>query len=433
MKFKKIILIITISLLFLKGTSVKAANSTVNIGVSRSTVVVGENITVTVTVSSKENLGAWEFSLNYDTNLLRLTSSTANPHVVDYIVNPNTKNKNYTYTLKTLKSGSAKFSLNGVSVVGYDEKRMNTTTNSRTVSIITRAQLEESYSSNNFLSSLSIEGYELEPSFKKDTLEYNLELENEIEKLNVLAKKEDSKATISGLGEKNVNEGPNKIEIKVTAENGNVRTYTLNVFVKEEEPVIVKVADKSYYVIQKAKEINPPTGYLLEEAIINNVLVPSFRNETTNLTLVYLKDEEGNTNFYIYDKINEKYKLYKELSFNKLVIHLIDDEEITIPKNYIKTSLTLDDLDVVCYKLKSDSNFSIIYGMNVETGEKNLYMYDEDERTIQKYNDEEPLILFEQLNNYFKIIMLLSIISSISLILIITLTINYKKKLKRFN
>lgn len=56
--------------------NVSASSGKISIS-SSSTVVVGNTVTVNVTLSSSVALGAWEFDVNYDSSYLRLTSSTA--------------------------------------------------------------------------------------------------------------------------------------------------------------------------------------------------------------------------------------------------------------------------------------------------------------------------------------------------------------------
>ena len=85
----------------------------------------------------------------------------------------------------------------------------------------------KTYSSNNNLSNLQIDGYSLSPEFSNSVKEYSVEVPNGTEKVVINATKEDSTASVSGIGEVDVNEGVNKIELKVTAENGNVNTYII--------------------------------------------------------------------------------------------------------------------------------------------------------------------------------------------------------------
>ena len=79
------------------------------------------------------------------------------------------------------------------------------------------------------LTSLSVSGYELTPAFDDDTLEYSLVVPAHIHTMNIDAVAMDSKAKIAGAGAVELTEIVNTIEIVVTAENGNVRTYVITI------------------------------------------------------------------------------------------------------------------------------------------------------------------------------------------------------------
>lgn len=429
--FKYIFTIVGIILTsFALTTNVSAASSTISISSSKSTVVVGSSVTVTVNVSSASSLGAWEFSLNYDTYKLRLTSTTNLPRIVDYASSSNKKSASYSYTFTALKSGTATFSIASASVIGWDEAAMSVNKGTKTISIITQAQLEATYSKNNYLSSLSVDGAALTPEFNKDTLEYSVELEPETTNINVNATKEDNKASISGVGNVNVSEGDNKIEIKVTAENGNVRTYIINAKVRELSPINVTINGENYTVVRKKEVLQAPTGYIEQSTMIQNEEVPSFKNETTGFTLVGLKNSAGEVGLYIYNEANESYKLYNEFTFNRLVLYL-EGLDIEIPSGYKKTTITINDKEITSYKLYSTSRFALIYGMNVETGEKNLYMYDNKENTLQRYNGEMADKLNETIDQYLLIIYILSGISSLFVVIFIVIIVKKLVKLRK--
>lgn len=82
-------------------------------------------------------------------------------------------------------------------------------------------------SPNNKLSSLSVAGYNIGPEFNTDTLKYSLIVPSDIETVNIDASSYDSSAKISGAGSVPLNYGANNVNITVTAENGDVRTYTI--------------------------------------------------------------------------------------------------------------------------------------------------------------------------------------------------------------
>lgn len=84
-------------------------------------------------------------------------------------------------------------------------------------------------SSNNYLESLKVEGYEISPQFDKQTLEYTINEEIKEDKINIQATADDEKAKVDGAGEITLNNGENECRIDVTAESGTVRTYLIKV------------------------------------------------------------------------------------------------------------------------------------------------------------------------------------------------------------
>jgi len=84
-------------------------------------------------------------------------------------------------------------------------------------------------SSNNYLKKLSVENYSITPEFDKQTINYEIKEEITDDSITIKAETDDEKASVSGIGKIILNSGENNIEIKVTAENGMVRTYFINV------------------------------------------------------------------------------------------------------------------------------------------------------------------------------------------------------------
>lgn len=83
---------------------------------------------------------------------------------------------------------------------------------------------------NNWLKSLSVDGYSLTPSFAVNaTTAYSLIVPESVESINLSASTVNSKATISGTGTINLALGTNRVTVTVKAQNGNIRTYTLTV------------------------------------------------------------------------------------------------------------------------------------------------------------------------------------------------------------
>lgn len=86
-------------------------------------------------------------------------------------------------------------------------------------------------SSNNYLKSLNIEGYNLEPEFKRENDTYTIYIKNreDVTNLNITAEADDESAKIDGIGTVHITPEQNSININVTAENGNLKIYKINI------------------------------------------------------------------------------------------------------------------------------------------------------------------------------------------------------------
>ncbi len=86
-----------------------------------------------------------------------------------------------------------------------------------------------SKSTNNYLKSLEVEGYNISPEFDKQTVDYTIDEEIYADKITIKAESDDSKARIDGIGEVQLISGENQCRIDVTAESGTIRTYIIKV------------------------------------------------------------------------------------------------------------------------------------------------------------------------------------------------------------
>ena len=423
-RIKKIFMAMLIGLLF--PCIVNAASGSINIA-SSSTVVVGNKVTVTVTISSGTKMGSWQMSLNYDKSYLQLTNSTARDggtFMIDYAEDPGVLKKTYTFTFKTLKSGTTKLSVDGYrAYVSSDLSALSLSANTKQIRIITQAELEASYSKNNNLSALEVEGFTLTPEFKTDVLEYSVVVPENTKEVNIKANVQDKRASVNGIGTQAVNPGANKFSVVVRAQSGAEKTYVINVEVKDENPINVTVNGKNYTVV-KIKENLPAASLYTETTInINDFEIPAYKNDNTNLVLVGLKDEEGNISLFIYNKDKNEYQEYNEIGVNKITIYpLTSNEEI---KGYKKDTITINGVKVDGYYYTKDSDYVIIYGINVETGDKGFYMYDKKMQSLIKYNDEYIIDLNKKIELYSYIIIGFS---GVFILMIIIMIVLAKKK-----
>ena len=157
-----------------------------------------------------------------------------------------------------------------------------------------KVKVNRKASANNYLSDLKVNGVTLS-GFDKDTTSYTMTVENDITEANVVATVEDSTASVAGDGKTYlVTTSTNTINVSVTAENGDIKVYTIN--------------------ITRKKSANNNLAML---SALEGTLSPAFDKDTTSYTMqvpyevTYLNltavvedanaeyDVEGNVDFQI--------------------------------------------------------------------------------------------------------------------------------------
>ena len=115
------------------------------------------------------------------------------------------------------------------------------------------------------LRSISVDGYRLNPIFDMDTLEYDVAVRAGTPTVEVEAVPMDEKAAIKGAGTIPVETGENIVELEVTAENGDVLVYTLNVTVRPDWVEAGPVTVTSPYNIEEEIVTGLVPGMTAEE------------------------------------------------------------------------------------------------------------------------------------------------------------------------
>lgn len=424
---KKIYLIILGLFMLTLPSRVYASNASISIS-APNTVMLGNSVTVTVTLSSSSKIGSWQVDLSYDKSYLQLTSSTTEgggTYMVNVAQN-GTKSQKYTFTFKTLKTGSPKVSVNSYTLYDYDTmETMKTTSSSKTISIKTKQEIEASYSSNAYLKSLTVGNYSLNPEFKKDTLEYSVEVENDIESINLNATRDDANATLSGTGEKELVEGNNKFEIVVTAQKGNSLTYIINIYRKELDPIDVSINGENLSIARRADTLPEYNTFIPTTVKYGEYEIPALFSEITGITLIGLKDEEGNVFTYIYEN-NAITNVYIELNNGGSSISPLELNENELFKNYSIKEININGVKINAYVLDETSKYAIIYAQNVETGDITYYSYYMTDGSFQVYNKELINFYEKRLTNYKYML-----IGSVAIILLLLLILIMRKPSKK--
>ncbi len=418
--------------IFILPGSVNAASGNISV-TSSSTIVLGNTVTVTVKLSSSVAIGSWEMNLSYDKSYLELTSSTGEAGGVG-MVNSSAgvsgiTSKTYTFKFRTLKTGSTKVSVSSYDVYANDFTPMTISSSSKTITIKTQEEIEASYSKDNDLKSLSVDGFELNQTFDKDILEYTVDVPEDTKEIKINASKNDSTASISGTGTFPVTSGTNTFEIVVRAQNGSEQTYKVVVNVIDKNPINIEIEGNTLSVVKIKEDLTVPDLYEEVTIKIDSYDIPAFYNKYLDYTLVGLKDTSGNIYLYIYDEEVNSYELYNEIKFSNLTIIPIKSEELL--EGYEKFSESVNGVESEVYKLEKDSRYSVFYGKNVETGEEGFYKYDNVDNTLMKFDEEEHeeyTLLSQNMKLYTYIIFGFSGMFIILFIIIIVLIVKVNKR-----
>ncbi|MDD2391375.1 MAG: cadherin-like beta sandwich domain-containing protein [Bacilli bacterium] len=167
-----------------------------------------------------------------DNSLKELTTSIAglefNPNTLVYnaTVDSSVKSVNITALANDSKA-TVEITGNNDLKLGKNVILVKVTAEDESVKTYT-INVTKSGSNNNFLLSLKVEGYDINPVFNKDTKRYDVKIDSvEIDKLDIEAIAEDLKSTVKIIGNEGLIEGRNIIKIIVTSETGEENTYNL--------------------------------------------------------------------------------------------------------------------------------------------------------------------------------------------------------------
>lgn len=321
------------------------------------------------------------------------------------------------FTAKSV--GKATITLNSVDVSDTSGNEFHGS-RSITINVVKKStkpsvDVNKKYSKNNYLSELEIDGYELTPKFDKDTLEYKVELEPGTEKIKINASLEDRTASVKGTGEVDITEGTNTLNVVVTAENGNQRTYKIIAECPEKDPINIKINDKKYTVVKRRELIGTKEGYKEEEVKIEDFDIPTLYNDVTKVTLVGVKDETGNISLVSYDSKTGEYSVYNEFKFDvmNLYIHPIKDSE------YEPFDVKINGIETTGYKLENINDYYLVYATNTSTGYEGYYLYDMKENSVQRYDTTLLENLTKTKDKFFSVVLVLSCVCFLTMLFLL--------------
>ena len=422
----------------------KASALSTNISCSSTgEVYVGDSFNVTIYGQASEE-AYWQSDYVYSSSNLRLTSGSG------AVFSDNASSSlSKTYTFTALSTGTA--SVNQTFIVSdYNGNESTITSNTCYINIVQPSSPSDSYSSdtyyddddedydeidenlsnNNYLKVLEVNNFKISPAFNKDTSEYSSIVNGDIEKVTIKAELEDETASLSGPTEVELKEGINRVELVVTAENGETRSYVINITRKEKNPLEVTINKKKYTVFKKESSLKVPEGFTKTTLVIDKQEVVAYSNSFTKYIIVTLVDERGFASWFIYDQKNGSYSKYSELKSDSVRLIILTPDKKDIPHKYKSIKFYINNEEVNGYMLEYMSPYRL-YALNMSTGEKSFYLYDMDEKTFQRFYNRQVNIYIDLVKKLEVVMICLGSLILILLIIVFCQMI-MKRKIKKY-
>lgn len=361
----------------------------------------GSNVTVSVNLI---DTAAWN---------IKISSGSCSNNFADVTGNGLNTNKTLNLTCNTGNNDNITFYVSG-DITSEDGNNQNVSL-SKTIDVY-NPRIKESESR---LKSLSVDGYNLNKNFDSNDYEYVVSVPLTETKININALTIGNNANVIGVGTYEISENGNIFIIKVTAEDGSVSEYKINVLITDPNPINVEIENENYTVVKQKSKLEKIFNYEETTIEINGISIPAYKSDITHFTIIGLQNNDGNIKYAIVE--NNNYKLYNEVSSNNLNLYITSGNL----ENYKKIKTEINDISYDTYKL--NDRFVICYAMDISSGTYNYYKYDTIDKTFQYYEIKENT---DQNNKYkINIYFITTIIFLIiSITLIIFIIYNFKKK-----
>ena len=307
------------------------------------------------------------------------------------------------------RTGVATRAVNGIT---WSRIQYNGQTAYVSSSYLTTEAPEEEKSNNKNLRSLTLGGgFTLTPDFSPSITEYSLVVGSDVDSIEVNAQTEDDMAKVEVIGNDNLLMGENTVTIRVTAEDGTVRTYTINV--TKDDTAQLALSELSIEGFTLSPEFSSSVHeYTLDitsnditslnisaNANVENATIEIVGNENfkigENIITILVKSEEGSiVTYQIVVNLNE-------LPQEEQIIAGIDNEDL-----YMYGGIALAVIVVIIIIIiiavkrrhKNDDDFQEYYG-----GLDSLYNDDkaknEDAKTTESLEASKDLYGSDE-NNY---------------------------------
>lgn len=372
-----------------------AYEANLSVGVSSSSVKIGDTVTVTIKVPGAVS---GPVSLYFPTDVMEYVSASTEASVTGGTVQVSigkggrAASDTVTVKLKAKTSGTANIQVSSSGDI-YDFDSLEAVTlkgASATVTVENQASAPEGnggggsadsqQSADNSLSSLKLSAGSLSPGFKPNTTKYTASVDYSVTSVVVSAKTSNAKAVIesvTGDGTVSLDVGKNTIEVVVRAENGVKAKYTIVVTRKteaesapqpseseSEEPVVNEMLQWNGEQLQATKEIpkeSIPVDFEETSLVVNGQQMPGLSFGKGELKLVYLNNTNGAGSLYVYDEEQQTIYPFIKLESEKsyVMVLLPNEQKESAPEGFESCTFSIEGKGLVsAYQLKDENSGS---------------------------------------------------------------------------
>ncbi len=412
-----------------------AASGSVTFGSSSYSVKAGDEFNIGVYVKSDVNVAAYTFNITYDTAKLEYISGAdgGGNGTLSFAGYPNSNYKKYWLTFRAKESGSCTIKVTnpylGPTDTAYGD---SLTISSASSAPITITGGSSSGGGTSISGSADLKSIWIKETgfygFLASKTEYDITVDNELDKVTVTATAADENATVS-ISDTNLKVGTNYVYITVTGQDGTTKKYTIIVRRKQastQEPTTTppetstpepttppetstpdqpvtppEVSDESLfayndvplYFCESFDGVDIPEGYTETGITINDSYhAKALVDESGTKILLYLSEASGKSGrLYVYSSSNDMIYPYIEIR-NSGHTYVIDEIAAvsTVPAGYEKVTIAIkdgeDEIPISALYNSSAEGFYLIYA-SCDGGSSVLYQYDNVENTIQRFNN----------------------------------------------
>jgi len=398
MKRFKTVLITAIALLLCMQMCIIAfAGATMSF--SKSNVKVGDSVTVTVTVSGK-NIAGVQFNINYDSSMLTLKScsdSSGGGKVMWYHDSGSVSSHSTTFVFSANKTGRTYIGTSGMLV---------------------------SDSNADPISGFSDQGANLTISSEETTTKAP----------ETTTKKQETTTR--------------RQETTTRREESTTKETTTETTTEKPKNDEITLGGKTYKLVDDSAFVNAPDGFDETYSDYKGEKILTYTSKDKSQQIVCVMDEDGKKIFALFDDEKDSFSEFIKIKSESLPLVMLTAKDNVLPESYLPVNIEIKEQKITAYQNEEfkAKGLYLIYAMNLNDGKSALYVYDDNDKTIQRYygldvtpeetttqptteavkTEEDGIPLKKQ--TMIKAICALGVLLLAAFIAIITLAIKLKKK-----